>query len=155
MRALQRPPVRLSSRLRERTQAGQARQIVSPDRPRSSAPSIQLGTGIFILNSCLDFSPESFFEVSCEIRGKVGQAVCHKEFPNVAQVIRDLRCMCAVAKIEIKAVLDHNIGLLQARQEVPLYLWVWSRPGASHSQPTTLQSSNYGSKRVFKVSNLI
>ena len=45
VRALQRPPVRLSSRLRERTQAGQARQIVSPDRPRSSAPSIQLGTG--------------------------------------------------------------------------------------------------------------
>jgi len=42
VRALQRPPVRLSSRLRERTQVGQARQILSPSLPRPRAPSIQL-----------------------------------------------------------------------------------------------------------------
>jgi len=40
--ALQSPPVRLSSRLRERTQVGQARQSISPALPRPSAPSIQL-----------------------------------------------------------------------------------------------------------------
>ena len=71
---------------------------------------------------CMFVSPEGCLQVSCEVGGEVGQAACHEELPDIAQVTRDLKSVAAVAEIEVDTILNDNKGLLQALQHVPLDL---------------------------------
>ena len=99
-------------------------------------------------------SPEGCLQVSGEVGGEVGQAARHEELPDVAQVTRDLKSVAAVAEIEVDTILNHNKGLLQALQHVPLDLKIRSRPGTPHPQPASSQGSDDRGQRILQVSDL-